>query len=271
VAVSDGKRLLAQAGPDAAQATLAALVGREDRAGESGVVTWRMDAGRGDRAGSRSVAGRGVAARAAPAGSIWVWSSARRACCWAAPASSAAVGRRRAKVDSDNPMVITRPMGSGQRRVRPPSNRSNVPRICVRPATGRWCPSRAAPAAPAAAAAMMETPPAGAGVTLGRYRLLERIGEGGMAEIFIATAHGAEGFVRYFVVKRMHPHLARSRDAVNQFIDEGRCSPASCISNIVPVFDFGAAARSTSWRSSTSTAAIWNGWCAGTSRCSASR
>jgi serine/threonine-protein kinase len=76
-------------------------------------------------------------------------------------------------------------------------------------------------------------------VTLGRYRLLERIGEGGMAEIFIAAAHGAEGFVRSFVVKRMHPHLARSRDAVNQFIDEGRLQSGLVHSNIVPVFDFG--------------------------------
>ena len=85
----------------------------------------------------------------------------------------------------------------------------------------------------------MLQPPAGAGVTLGRYRLLERIGEGGMAEIFIAAAHGAEGFVRHFVVKRMHPHLARSRDAVNQFIDEGRLQSLLVHSNIVPVFDFG--------------------------------
>ena len=86
---------------------------------------------------------------------------------------------------------------------------------------------------------MLETPPAGPGVTLGRYRLLERIGEGGMAEIFIAAAHGAEGFVRHFVVKRMHPHMTRSRDAVNQFIDEGRLQSGLVHSNIVPVFDFG--------------------------------
>jgi eukaryotic-like serine/threonine-protein kinase len=39
----------------------------------------------------------------------------------------------------------------------------------------------------------------------------------------------------------MHPHLARSRDAVNQFIDEGRLQSALVHSNIVPVFDFGRA------------------------------
>ena len=39
VALSDGKRVLAAAGPDAAQTKLAALVGREDRATEAGLVT----------------------------------------------------------------------------------------------------------------------------------------------------------------------------------------------------------------------------------------
>ena len=76
---------------------------------------------------------------------------------------------------------------------------------------------------------------------LGRYELIERIGEGGMAEIFFAAARGAEDFVRHFVVKRMHPHLARRREAVNQFIDEARLQAALVHSNIVPVFDFGKA------------------------------
>ena len=148
----------------------------------------------------------------------------------------------RARSTRDNPMAITRPMGSGQRPHPPPSSRSNGRRICIaahggasRPAPRRR-PGRASARPPPA---MLETPPAGPGVTLGRYRLLERIGEGGMAEIFIAAAHGAEGFVRHFVVKRMHPHLARSRDAVNQFIDEGRLQSGLVHSNIVPVFDFG--------------------------------
>jgi DNA-binding transcriptional regulator YbjK len=81
----------------------------------------------------------------------------------------------------------------------------------------------------------------GPGSQMGRYRLIERIGEGGMAEIFFAAAHGAADFVRYFVVKRMHPHVARHRDAVNQFIDEAQLQARLVHSNIVPVFDFGKA------------------------------
>ena len=76
---------------------------------------------------------------------------------------------------------------------------------------------------------------------MGRYDLIERIGEGGMAEIFFAVAHGAEDFVRYFVVKRIHRHLAKNRAAVDQFIDEAKLQARLVHSNIVPVFDFGKA------------------------------
>jgi serine/threonine protein kinase len=75
--------------------------------------------------------------------------------------------------------------------------------------------------------------------TMGRYSLLERIGEGGMAEIYVAASHGAEGFERRFVVKRLHQHLARRKEAVSQFIDEARLQAQLVHSNIVPVFDFG--------------------------------
>jgi serine/threonine protein kinase len=79
------------------------------------------------------------------------------------------------------------------------------------------------------------------GGNMGRYHLIDRIGEGGMAEIFFAVAHGAEQFKRHFVVKRMHPHVARNRVAVTQFIDEAQLQARLVHSNIVPVFDFGKA------------------------------
>jgi hypothetical protein len=76
---------------------------------------------------------------------------------------------------------------------------------------------------------------------MGRYKLLRLIGEGGMAEVYIAEAHGAEGFKRHFVVKRLHPHLAARKELVSQFIDEARLQARLLHSNIVPVFDFGRA------------------------------
>jgi hypothetical protein len=73
----------------------------------------------------------------------------------------------------------------------------------------------------------------------GRYRVLERLGMGGMSEVYTAVAHGAEGFSRTFVIKRLRPELAHNKEAVNQFIDEARVQASLSHSNIVQVFDFG--------------------------------
>jgi hypothetical protein len=77
------------------------------------------------------------------------------------------------------------------------------------------------------------------GVVFGRYRLVERLTEGGMSELFIAKSAGVEGFTRSFVLKRLRPELARDKNAVAQFIDEARLQADLVHSNIVPVFDFG--------------------------------
>jgi serine/threonine protein kinase len=53
-----------------------------------------------------------------------------------------------------------------------------------------------------------------------KYRLTERIGSGGMAEVFRATGEGPEGFERAFVVKRIHPHLSHTPEFVRMFVDE---------------------------------------------------
>ena len=76
---------------------------------------------------------------------------------------------------------------------------------------------------------------------VGRYRLLARLGEGGMAELFVAEVTGVEGFSRTFVLKRLRPELANEQDAVAQFVEEARLQASLVHSNIVPVFDFGMA------------------------------
>jgi Protein kinase domain len=82
-------------------------------------------------------------------------------------------------------------------------------------------------------------PTATRGVQFGRYTLLDRLGEGGMAEVYTAATFGAEGFRRTFVVKRLRAELVREPAVVAQFIDEANLASTLVHSNIIPVFDFG--------------------------------
>jgi hypothetical protein len=77
------------------------------------------------------------------------------------------------------------------------------------------------------------------GKTFGRYRLVKKIADGGMSEIYRAVAFGPQGFSRTCIVKRLKPDLARIPEAVSQFIEEARVQASLVHSNIVPVFDFG--------------------------------
>jgi eukaryotic-like serine/threonine-protein kinase len=73
----------------------------------------------------------------------------------------------------------------------------------------------------------------------GRYHLIERIGRGGMAEVFRAVAQGVEGFRRVFVIKRLRPEKLDSADLVRMFCDEARLSALLHHPNVVQVYDFG--------------------------------
>ena len=73
----------------------------------------------------------------------------------------------------------------------------------------------------------------------GRYVLLDRIGAGGMADVFRAVMPGVEGFQRTFVVKRILAERAKSPYFVEMFIQEARINAILHHPNIVQVFDFG--------------------------------
>ncbi len=75
----------------------------------------------------------------------------------------------------------------------------------------------------------------------GRYRLLERLGQGGMAEVFKAKSYGVEGFEKILVIKRILPELARSQDFVDMFIHEAKLAVRLSHANVVQVFDLGKA------------------------------
>ena len=74
----------------------------------------------------------------------------------------------------------------------------------------------------------------------GKYYLLDRIGAGGMAEVFLAVAIGPEGFQRQLVIKRMLPHLSQDRAFVRMFVDEAKLCGLLSHPNLVQIFEFGA-------------------------------
>jgi serine/threonine protein kinase len=81
--------------------------------------------------------------------------------------------------------------------------------------------------------------PSPVSLTFGRYRLFERIGAGGMAEVFRAVALGPENFQRTLVIKRILPHLSQDLAFVQMFIDEAKVSGLLSHPNLVQIFEFG--------------------------------
>ena len=75
--------------------------------------------------------------------------------------------------------------------------------------------------------------------SLERYDVLDRIAIGGMAEVFLAKAHGAHGFEKTLAIKRILPELARDPEFEARFIAEAKVAVKLSHANIVQVLDFG--------------------------------
>lgn len=73
----------------------------------------------------------------------------------------------------------------------------------------------------------------------GRYQLLERIGVGGMAELFLATISGPSGFRKTVAIKKMLPELKDQARYREMFLHEGRLMGALNHRNLVQVFELG--------------------------------
>lgn len=74
------------------------------------------------------------------------------------------------------------------------------------------------------------------GARVGRYRLLERIGAGGMAEVFAARTEGAEGFARTVAIKVVHADVA-DEEHLLALIDEARVASWLRHPNVVQVHE----------------------------------
>ncbi|MEQ9501851.1 MAG: protein kinase [Deltaproteobacteria bacterium] len=79
----------------------------------------------------------------------------------------------------------------------------------------------------------------GRGIPFGEYRLLRRLGSGGMAEVFLAKREGPGGFAKQLVIKRILPHLAASERFTSMFLREARLAALVDHPNLVHVSSFG--------------------------------
>ncbi|HSN28203.1 MAG TPA: serine/threonine-protein kinase [Kofleriaceae bacterium] len=72
----------------------------------------------------------------------------------------------------------------------------------------------------------------------GKYRLDHRLGGGGMAEVFIGSMLGAEGFERKVAIKRVLPGYSDNAAFAQMFVSEAQISSRLAHPNIVSVLDF---------------------------------
>ena len=73
----------------------------------------------------------------------------------------------------------------------------------------------------------------------GKYRLIQPLAQGGMAEIFLAKQQGPAGYEKSVVIKRVLSHFSSNADFVEMFLDEARLAALLSHPNIVQLFDFG--------------------------------
>ena len=83
--------------------------------------------------------------------------------------------------------------------------------------------------------------PPGEGERFGGYLLIKKIGEGGMASVYLARAHDDPPDAPPVVVKRLHEQLEKDRDAVDLFLTEADVTMMLDHPNIIKVFDCGEA------------------------------
>jgi hypothetical protein len=74
---------------------------------------------------------------------------------------------------------------------------------------------------------------------LGPYLLIDRIGEGGLAEVFTAARYAPDGSVRPLVVKRLRRERSEDAMAVMHFIAEKEVGASLVHPNITAIVDFG--------------------------------
>lgn len=75
--------------------------------------------------------------------------------------------------------------------------------------------------------------------TFAKYRLLARLGHGGMADVYLSVAGGPGGFNKLQVLKVLRPHLSEEPEFLRMFDDEGRLAARLNHPNVVQTNEVG--------------------------------
>jgi serine/threonine protein kinase len=73
----------------------------------------------------------------------------------------------------------------------------------------------------------------------GKYLLIDKIGMGGMAEVYLAKQRGIKGFEKVLAIKRILPNLTQDPEFVSMFINEAKLAALLSHQNIVQIFELG--------------------------------
>ncbi len=74
-------------------------------------------------------------------------------------------------------------------------------------------------------------------MSFGKYTIVERLGVGGMAEVWLCRLRSIGGFEKPVVIKRILPAMAADPEFVRMFLDEARVVASLNHANIVHVYD----------------------------------
>jgi len=74
---------------------------------------------------------------------------------------------------------------------------------------------------------------------IGQYYLIEKIAQGGMAEIFKGLSYDLHGIKKTVVIKKILPHIAASKEFIDSLIDEAKIAVTLSHGNIAQTYDLG--------------------------------
>ncbi|QRO01329.1 protein kinase [Archangium violaceum] len=76
-------------------------------------------------------------------------------------------------------------------------------------------------------------------ISASKLQVIRRLGQGGMAEVFLAKQVGVKGFEKFLVMKKILPQFAENAEFVDMLFAEARANARLTHPNVVQTFDVG--------------------------------